>query len=63
MANGFQGKEGQVMPNMSDEFVHQVSDRYIELFENITGQPFQKAATADILDRVEQNILNYLQSK
>lgn len=63
MANGFQGKEGQVMPNMSDEFVHQVSDRYIELFENITGQPFQKAATEAILDRVEQNILHYLRSK
>ncbi|MEM9824373.1 MAG: phosphoribosylaminoimidazolesuccinocarboxamide synthase [Bacteroidota bacterium] len=62
MANGFQGKEGQVMPDMPDAFVHEVSDRYIELFENITGQSFQKAETTFILDRVEQNILNYLRS-
>lgn len=42
MANGFQGKEGQQVPEMTDEFVNSVTGRYIELFENITGQPFRK---------------------
>lgn len=42
MANGFQGKEGQQVPEMTDAFVQSVTERYIELFENITGQPFQK---------------------
>lgn len=60
MANGFQGKEGQVMPEMPDEFVEQVSARYIELYEYITGKTFQKADTQNITTRIEQNVLAYL---
>lgn len=58
---GFQGQEGQPMPEMSDEFVNGVSDRYIELYEKITGKTFDKAdISVDVEKRVEQNILNYL---
>ncbi|PSL42498.1 phosphoribosylaminoimidazole-succinocarboxamide synthase [Chitinophaga niastensis] len=54
MANGFQGKDGQQVPAMTDEFVNSVSERYIELFENITGQQFVKedVATADAVSRI-----------
>ncbi len=62
MAHGFQGKEGQLMPEMPDAFVWEVSARYIELYENITGKPFKKAPTGDVLQRVEQNILHYLKT-
>ena len=58
--NGFQGKEGQVIPFMSEEFVASVSERYIELFEHITGDEFVKQEVDDVLKRVENNILNYL---
>ena len=58
--NGFQGKEGQVIPFMSEEFVASVSERYIELFEHITGEKFVKQEVDDVLKRVENNILNYL---
>ena len=61
--NGFQGKEGQSIPFMSDEFVASVSERYIELFEHITGEKFVKQEVKDVLKRVEQNILNYLAYK
>lgn len=60
IANGFQGLEGQIMPVMPDSFVESVSERYIELFEQITGKAFQKADTNNILQRIESNILNYL---
>lgn len=60
MENGFQGKEGQTCPEMDPQFVNQVSERYIELYENITGRGFQKADAEDVLKRVEANILNYL---
>jgi len=60
MANGFQGKEGQKVPEMTDAFVNQVTDRYIELYEHITGDKFQKAEGTDVLKRIEQNILNFL---
>ena len=59
--NGFQGKEGQVIPFMSEEFVASVSERYIELFEHITGEKFVKQEVDDVLERVENNILTYLQ--
>ena len=59
--NGFQGLDGQQMPNMPDEFVQTISERYIELFERITGQDFQKAATSDIVSRIEQNVNAYLE--
>ncbi len=62
MENGFQGLEGQVMPQMPDEFVHEVTERYIELYEIITGLTFQKADTARILERIEENVLEYLKT-
>lgn len=60
MANGFQGKEGQSMPTMPDQFVEEVSNRYIELYELVTGMPFIKENEADMLDRIEKNILKAL---
>ena len=60
IANGFQGKEGQVVPEMSDELVESISDRYIELFEKITGTAFVRAETTDISKRIEKSILDYL---
>ena len=60
MENGFQGKEGQSIPFMSDEYCKSVSERYIELFEYITGDKFVKENVDDVINRVEQNILDYL---
>lgn len=60
MDNGFQGLEGQTMPTMPDAFLEQVSNRYIELYETVTGKPFEKADTHNILHRIEQNILDTL---
>jgi phosphoribosylaminoimidazole-succinocarboxamide synthase len=60
IANGFQGKEGQMVPEMSDELVDSISDRYIELFEKITGTSFVRAETTDIASRIEKSILDYL---
>jgi phosphoribosylaminoimidazole-succinocarboxamide synthase len=60
MANGFQGKEGQQVPLMTEEYAMSVSDRYRELFEHITGTTFEPADTTHVLSRVENNILNYL---
>jgi phosphoribosylaminoimidazole-succinocarboxamide synthase len=58
--NGFQGKEGQVVPKMTPEIVQSISDRYIELFEKITGKAFVKPENADVLNRVEAAINNAL---
>ncbi len=58
--NGFQGKEGQQIPEMNETFVGSVSDRYIELFENITGDQFEKSDLTDINKRIEENILNWM---
>jgi phosphoribosylaminoimidazole-succinocarboxamide synthase len=58
--NGFQGKEGQKIPNMNDEYIETVSKRYIELYENILGEKFVKADIANIHQRIETNVLNYL---
>ncbi len=60
MANGFQGREGQEVPTMPDAFVWRISDRYTELYQQITGHSFQKADTADIQERIYQNILKVL---
>jgi phosphoribosylaminoimidazole-succinocarboxamide synthase len=60
IANDFQGLDGQTMPVMPDDFVEQVSNRYIELYEQITGQTFKKADTSKIVERVEANILQHL---
>ncbi|MEL6676850.1 MAG: phosphoribosylaminoimidazolesuccinocarboxamide synthase [Bacteroidota bacterium] len=56
MANQFQGLDGQVMPEMPDEFVGQITDRYIELFETVTGKGFQRADTDHIEDRIKTNV-------
>ena len=61
IANGFQGKEGQQVPVMPDDFVAMVSERYIELFEKISGNKFVKADADRIEERIEANILKYLQ--
>ena len=58
--NGFQGKEGQSMPEMSAEYCTSVSERYIELYEYITGDKFVKEDVSDVINRVEKNILSYL---
>jgi phosphoribosylaminoimidazole-succinocarboxamide synthase len=60
MANGFQGLEGQVVPEMTEEYVISVSERYIELYEQITGQPFVKADTSNVISRVKKNIETFL---
>lgn len=61
--HNFQGKPGQVLPEMSDEYIDGVSQRYIELYEAITAEPFQKAQTGDIHSRIEKNINNYLSNR
>lgn len=58
--NGFQGKDGQKIPEMTGEIIKSISDRYIELYEQVTGEQFIKAGTEDILDRIGQNILKSL---
>ena len=61
--NGFQGKEGQKVPEMSNDFVNSVSERYIELYENITGDKFVKADIKDVAARIDKNITEYINSK
>jgi phosphoribosylaminoimidazole-succinocarboxamide synthase len=58
--NGFQGQEGQQIPDMSDEYIETVSERYIELYENILGEKFVKADISNINERIEKNVLAYL---
>src|SRR5690554_5190524 len=60
IANDFQGLEGQKVPFMSEEYIVTVSERYIELYENITGDTFVKADVSDIQSRIEANVLKYL---
>jgi len=60
--NGFQGLEGQSVPRMSDEYINMVSERYIELYENITGVTFLKADVSEIDQRINENVLEYLSS-
>ena len=60
MENGFQGKAGQKVPEMTPEFVSQVTDRYIELYEKIVGEKFQKSESDDIEKRIEQNVKDFL---
>lgn len=62
MENGFQGRDGEQVPEMTDEFINQVSNRYIELYENITGEKFIKSDVSDILKRVENNITECLKT-
>ena len=63
ISNGFQGLEGQTVPNMTDAYIEEVSTRYIELYENITGKTFDKANVDHIETRIEQNILRYLNQR
>ncbi|MCP4975646.1 MAG: phosphoribosylaminoimidazolesuccinocarboxamide synthase [Maribacter sp.] len=60
ISNGFQGLEGQILPEMTDAYIETVSDRYIELYENITGETFVKADIANIQERIEKNVMEYL---
>lgn len=60
MDNGFQGKEGQTVPEMTPEIVTGISERYIELYEHITGETFVREATDDLLARIEANVTAYL---
>ncbi|TVZ53333.1 phosphoribosylaminoimidazolesuccinocarboxamide synthase [Dokdonia sp. Hel_I_53] len=60
ISNNFQGLEGQTVPEMSDAYIQSVSERYIELYENITGENFHKADTENIQRRIENNVLAYL---
>lgn len=63
IANGFQGKEGQQIPEMTDEYIESVSERYIELYENIIGEKFEKADVSSIHDRIENNVLAFLNNR
>ncbi|MCL7762900.1 phosphoribosylaminoimidazolesuccinocarboxamide synthase [Polaribacter sp. Z014] len=58
--NGFQGKDGQQIPAMTDDKVIEISNRYIELYEQITGEAFVKATTDNVLNRIEENVLQFL---
>ena len=60
MDNGFQGKEGQQVPEMTDEIVTSISERYIELYEHITGEKVVKDVTSNIAERIEKNVTEYL---
>lgn len=60
--NGFQGQEGQQIPNMTDNYIETVSERYIELYENILGEKFVKADVSNIYHRIEKNVLAYLEN-
>ena len=61
--NGFQGLEGQQIPDMTDEYIQSVSERYIELYENILGEKFVKADISNIDERIEKNVLEYLANR
>lgn len=63
MENNFQGKPGQVVPEMTPEIVEGISNRYIELYEHITGETFVKEETDDLLNRIEKNVTAYLTNK
>lgn len=60
IANGFQGLEGQLVPEMTDEKINEISERYIELYENITDETFIKSDVSNITERIEKNVLNFL---
>ena len=60
MAGGFQGKDGQNIPEMTPEFVNSVTDRYVELFEKVSGESFSKDVSEDPLQRIENNVSSFL---
>ncbi|WP_088340989.1 phosphoribosylaminoimidazolesuccinocarboxamide synthase [Robiginitalea sediminis] len=63
IANGFQGLEGQVLPEMSDAYIETISERYIELYEQILGEPFRKADTSDMVSRIDSNVRAWLRAR
>jgi phosphoribosylaminoimidazole-succinocarboxamide synthase len=63
MAHGFQGLEGQMMPHMPGSFVEEITDRYIELYEKVSGQPFHKQKSGGEQDRIFQNVSNWLKTE
>ena len=63
MDNGFQGKPGQQVPEMTDAIVDGISDRYIELYEHLTGEHFERADTAGLAQRIERNVAEYLRQR
>jgi phosphoribosylaminoimidazole-succinocarboxamide synthase len=62
MAHGFQGLEGQMMPVMPNSFVDEITDRYVELFEKVSGQSFNRVTTTDDLERIEKNVTAWLKN-
>ncbi|UII20780.1 phosphoribosylaminoimidazolesuccinocarboxamide synthase [Fulvivirga ligni] len=63
IANGFQGKDGQTVPEMTDEVVKSISDRYLELFEKVTGDVLQKQDYSEVENRIEKKILDYIKTE
>ena len=63
MDNGFQGKAGQQVPEMTPQIVESISNRYLELFENITGEKFEKSENTDIAARIEKNVNEFLKNR
>jgi phosphoribosylaminoimidazole-succinocarboxamide synthase len=63
ISHGFQGLEGQSLPEMTDAYVTSVSERYVELYENILGTPFEKGDISDIANRIDVNVTRYLQTR
>lgn len=63
ITNGFQGKDGQQIPEMTEQYVNSVSERYIELYENILGEKFVKADVSNIEERIKSNVLEYLETR
>ena len=62
MANGFQGQDGQQVPEMTEEIVNGITERYIELYENIIGEKFEKAEGSDVSARIENNVTEFLKT-
>ncbi len=63
MENGFQGQEGQQVPEMTEEYVNSVSDRYIEFYEAVTGETFERADVSAVQNRIEKNVMAFLDAK
>ena len=62
MANGFQGQEGQQVPEMTEDIVNGITERYVELYDNIVGEKFEKAEGTDIIARIEKSVTECLES-
>lgn len=62
MANGFQGRDGEQVPEMTDEVVNGITERYIELYEQITGEKFEKSENTDVIKRIEENVTSFINS-